>query len=310
MGIKTDIEWTDSTWSPIRARVRPDAVAIAVERGYTSLVKIADKMAGRIGQHCEHVSPGCENCYAGANNHRCLPNNGTGLPYDRRARDLVETFIDERVLLQPLGWGDIGGRRRRCFVENQSDLFGEWVTDDMLDRVFAVMALAGDVTFQVLTKRPARAPKYFSFLERAGMPLSNVWLGVSVENQVTADMRIPILLETPAAVRFISAEPLLGPINLETLPSASGIGRYLDALRNAGVDKGALIPSKLDLIICGGESGPGARPMDPKWARWLRDQCADAGVAFFMKQMGSAYGPRKGAKLPADLEIRQFPEAG
>jgi protein gp37 len=136
-----------------------------------------------------------------------------------------------------------------------------------------------------------------------------VWQGVSVENQKAADVRIPLLLQTPAAVRFISAEPLLGPVNLEELPSASGIGRHLDALSNAGVDKGALIPNKLDWCIIGGESGPGARPMNPDWARSLRDQCQAAKVAFFMKQMGSAYGPKKGHEPPADLDIKQFPEA-
>ena len=206
MGSKTGIEWTDSTWSPIRVRVRQDAAQIAREKGYTSLVQIAEKMAGRVGQHCEHVSPGCEHCYAEANNHRCLPSNGTGLPYDRRSRDLVETFVDEKVLLQPLKWkpvyikdekielecakcGMVGStgdfypkgnarcprcnsaghyralfptRPRRIFVENQSDLFGEWVTDEMLDKVFAVMALCPQHIFQVLTKRPARMLEYLT----------------------------------------------------------------------------------------------------------------------------------------------------
>src|SRR5208283_1635768 len=129
MATKTDIEWTDSTWSPIRVRVRPDAAAIAQAKGYLSLIQIAEKMAGHVGQHCEHVSPGCEHCYAETNNHRCLPANGTGLPYDRRSRHLIEAFIDEKVLLQPLRWGAlrtkspglICERPRRIFVENQSD---------------------------------------------------------------------------------------------------------------------------------------------------------------------------------------------
>jgi protein gp37 len=318
MAIKTEISWTDSTWSPIRVRVKPDAGAIAKASGYASLIEIGTRMAGRVGQHCEHVSPGCENCYAGANNHRCLPENGTGLPYDRRSRDLVEAFVDERVLLEPLKWKPLWDcrtdrhcnkiefqRPRRIFVENQSDLFGEWVTDDQIDQVFAVMALCPQHTFQVLTKRPERMLRYFE----KDYPLPNVWQGVSVENQKAADVRIPLLLQTPAAVRFISAEPLLGPVNLEELPSASGIGRHLDALSNAGVDKGALIPNKLDWCIIGGESGPGARPMNPDWARSLRDQCQAAKVAFFMKQMGSAYGPKKGHEPPADLDIKQFPEA-
>lgn len=102
---------------------------------------------------------------------------------------------------------------------------------------------------------------------------------VSAEDQATADERIPLLLETPAALRFLSAEPLLGPLNL---------------------------PGKLDWVICGGESGRGARPMNPAWTRSLRDECAAAGVPFFMKQMGSVYGAHKGRELPDDLKIKQF----
>lgn len=330
MSKTTGIEWTDSTWSPIRVRVRPNAAAIAASKDYGSLVTIAAKMAGRVGQHCEHVSPGCENCYAGANNHRCLPGNGTGLPYDRRARDLVEAFVDERVLIEPLKWKplmvpvgpggtvqEIAPRPRLIFVENQSDLFGEWVTDDQIDQIFAVMALCPQHTFQVLTKRPERMLKYMSGIEEAQgtwwrgalwegtaqkiyaglhpseadsvsewlavhLPLKNVWLGVSDEGNQHA--RIDLLRRTPAANRFVSAEPLIfdpGTTNL----------------RNVG------------WVICGGESGPGARPMNPEWARSLRDQCQAAGVAYFMKQMGSTYGPKKGHEPPADLDIKQFPEA-
>jgi protein gp37 len=377
MGTRTGIEWTDSTWSPMRARVKPDAVAIAVEKGYTSLVAIADKMAGRTGQHCEHVSPGCERCYAETNNHRCLPANGTGLPYDRRSRDLVEAFVDENALMQPFHWRPVlqndgtylrgseqarrmaqlpAHRPRRIFVENQSDLFGEWVTDQMLDRVFAVMALCQWHIFQVLTKRPARLQSYCSddaalgrILRAAdglakilkgravmkawevddgmgGRHLPNVWLGVSVENQAAADERIPLLLRTPAAVRFISAEPLLGPIALPHLvslacmvtselpiPPALSVpaGQHIafsnphGALAVAaqgggllGIKPGEFVDqgTGLDWVICGGESGPGARVMHPAWARSLRDQCVDPGVPFFFKQWG-AWRPAKDGRL-------------
>ncbi|MFP5277006.1 MAG: phage Gp37/Gp68 family protein [Acidobacteriota bacterium] len=326
MGAKTGIEWTDSTWSPIRVRVRADAGAIARAKGYTSLIQIAEKMAGRVGQHCEHVSPGCAHCYAGTNNHRCLPGNGTGLPYDRRSRDLVAAFVDEKVLLAPLKWGAVqahseacelawetlGGLRerrpkcgcssrpRRIFVQNQSDLFGEWVSDELLDQVFAAMALCPQHIFQVLTKRPARMLAYFTgdratlyerwlrcsgtidpqcrtagsqLLERLSertRPLENIWLGVSVENQAAADVRIPLLLQTPTAVRFLSCEPLLGPV--EFRPSWVNPTRQND--------------NPLGWVIAGGESGPGARPMHPDWARSLRDQCQTAGVPFFFKQHG------------------------
>jgi len=301
----TKIEWTDETWSPVRVRVRKVAAAVALVKGYASLVQIAEKMAGRVGQHCEHVSAGCEHCYAQTNNHRCLPANGTGLPYDRRSRDLVEAFVDEKALLQPLGWK----MPRKIFIENQSDIFGEWVTDEMRDRIFAVMALCPQHTFQVLTKRAERMLKYLSgerwhrnvqasiyseihdrghkwdqklldvVNKRANQsahnldfykPLSNVWLGVSVENQAAADERVPLLLDTPAAKRFVSCEPLLGPIDLSAMEIA------LDYEEEVW----------LDWVICGGESGAGARPMHPDWARGLRDACVSAYVPFFFKQWG------------------------
>jgi protein gp37 len=380
---KTGIEWTDSTWSPVRVRVREDAGRIAREKGYSSLVQIAEKMAGRAGQHCEHVSPGCAHCYAETHNHRCLPDNGTGLPYDRRARDLVEAFVEEKALLQPLKWkavvehtaecearpavirkGSITAkgikkasfvRRRRIFVQNQTDLFGEWITDEMRDRVFAVMALCPQHDFQVLTKRPERMLAYLTNLYsvrevsrlavRAGTmaafgpqtpewlrnyacqpgfdharvipPLPNVWNLTSIENQETADLRVPIILQVPSAVRGISAEPLLGPVMLprkvHLARSVRGdfpVGHDLIAMSGYHValsnPHGALaIPMQdgkllgikpqefedcglgLDWVICGGESGAGARPMDVQWARELAAQCHAADVPFFMKQLGA-----------------------
>jgi protein gp37 len=327
MGTKTGIEWTDSTWSPIRFRVKVDAAAIARAKGYTSLVTIAEKMAGHVGTHCEHVSPGCEHCYAESNNHRCLPGNGTGLPYDRRSRDLVEPIIDEKVLLQPLKWGDKRWydaddgdltkiEPRKIFVENQSDLFGEWVTDEMLDRVFAVMALCPQHIFQVLTKRPERMLEYFTaykqltvreaFIGRhfssiapqkgpvyewSGMPMPHVWLGVSVDSQPSADKFIPPLLQTPAVVRYISAEPLLGEVSLRRIRMPEPLFGWHDVdvltgnLYRHARQVGFGSP-KLDWVICGGESGAKARPMHPDWARSLRDDCVSAGVPFFFKQWG------------------------
>jgi protein gp37 len=264
MSDNTTIEWTDATWNPIRYRVKDDAGAIAERHGWTSLVQIGREMAGRVGQHCEHVSPGCVNCYSGTLQARRLPVNGTGLPFDRRSRDFVEPFLDRKVLLQPLRWK----RGRRIFVINQSDLFGEWVPVEMIDLVFAVMALAGWHTFQVLTKRSKRLCTYLSDEDltqriEAFCPLPNVWLGVSVEDEQRADERIPDLLATPAAKRFLSVEPMLGPV---------------------GAWPG------IDWVICGGESGRGARPMHPDWARSLRDQCVAADIPFFFKQWGE-WGP-------------------
>lgn len=281
MGSKTDIEWTDATWSPIRARVKEDAAAIAKAKGYTTLVQVAEKMAGRVGPHCEHASHGCDNCYAETNNHRCLPVNGTGLPFDRRSRDLVEVFVDEKILMQPLRWKT----PKRIFVENQSDLFGEWVGHLLIGRAFGLMAEAYWHTFQVLTKRAARLLEYSRAVmhyprgDRSQRPVPgwppNVWLGVSVEDQKTADERIPLLLRTPAAKRFVSYEPALGPVDFG--PYLSDLDGELDCQMFSGID----------WVIAGGESGPGARPAHPDWFRSVRDQCQAAGVSFFFKQHGN-----------------------
>jgi protein gp37 len=309
----TSIQWTDKTWSPIRSRVRTDAAAIARRLKYSSLIEIGEKMAGRVGPHCEVVSDGCKNCYSRVNNARCLPANGTGLPFDRRSRELVETFVDEHILRNPLDWK----KPLKVFVENQSDLFGEWVTDEQIDHVFAVMALCPQHTFQVLTKRPERMLRWFHHarVESPGIrervwsvaqmmpgydpehpkfirtganafatwPLPNVWLGVSVEDQETADARIPLLLQTPAAKRFVSYEPALGPVDFSKWALATA-SRYFLAecrrchsirsseffhvdgsedsdiyCRDCPVATGDPIDG-LDRIIVGGESGPGARP--------------------------------------------------
>jgi protein gp37 len=168
-----------------------------------------------------------------------------------------------------------------------SDLFHDAVPDAFIAHVWAVMAAAEQHTFQVLTKRHGRMRSLLRTvdfwrtvsyrLEDMGLdgvdsidPPSNVWLGVSVENQQWADIRIPALLDTPAAVRFLSCEPLLGPVDLDTQPWRP-IGRDLP---------------RIDWVIVGGESGREARPMHSDWARSLRDQCTAAGVAFHFKQFG------------------------
>ena len=187
MAAKTPIEWTSrvnpdgtvtpgATWTPIRARVREDAGAIARSKGYASLVQIAEKMAGRVGPHCEKVSPACENCYSESNNLRCLPANGTGLPFDRRSRDLVESFLDPKILMEPMQWRT----SRNIFVCSQTDLFAEWHSRDFILTVFAVMALCRHHTFLVLTKRPAAALALLAdeaTLCAIGDWLSDVWTG-------------------------------------------------------------------------------------------------------------------------------------
>jgi protein gp37 len=252
MADKSRIEWTDATWNPIRG--------------------------------CSRVSDGCRNCYAETVANRfCKP----GSPYEGVVRIGADgkgtgqwngeiKFVEER-LLDPLKWK----HPRRIFVNSMSDLFHEKVTDEMLTRIFAVMALCPRHTFQVLTKRPERMKAYITldweprrYIEgEEPWSLPNVWLGVSVEDQKTANARIPLLLQTPAAKRFLSAEPLLGEIDLAAVPRVDV----------SHVPVGAQL---LHWVICGGESGPGARPMHPDWARSLRNQCAAAKVPFFFKQWG------------------------
>jgi len=222
------------------------------------------------------------------------------------------------------------------------------VPDDYIDQVFAVMALASQHTFQVLTKRAARLPEYFrdrdpgaiaywmgriakaqdcivtgarrlyDITQGGEWPLPNVWLGVSVENQHFADARIPLLLQTPAAIRFISAEPLLEAIDL----TPHLVGATLAAPGPTGFRPGP----RLDWVIVGGESGRGARAFDLEWGRSLVAQCQEARVPVFVKQLGAhafegelenggcgpLYGLRdtKGADLeewPVDLRVREFP---
>jgi len=265
------IEWTDETWNPI------------------------------VG--CSLVSPGCMNCYAmtQANRIRRLQNDPPSSPYFGTTKivsgNLVWTgkvaLAPDRTLLKPL-------RRRKptvYFVNSMGDLFHEDVPDAWIDRVFAVMALAPQHTFIVLTKRAKRmrwyvAGEWTGFRIRNAMqaikpqqiiemdwPLPNLVLGVSGERQQEADERIPDLLATPAAKRIVSAEPLLGPIDFGPL-----VREAVFSGKIAGVGGDGTKP--IAGIIVGGESGPAARPMHPDWPRAIRDQCEAAGVPFFFKQWG------------------------
>jgi protein gp37 len=326
----TSIEWTDKTWNPVRG--------------------------------CSLVSPGCTNCYAMKQAHRF---SAPGRPYagltvltehhGPRWSGVVRTVPE--MLAEPLRW------RKPCriFVNSMSDLFHESVPDEYISAVFAVMAACPQHTFQILTKRAERMAAWFTNRSRAPIddltsaayavfskthpgggateratcpargawtwPLPNVWIGVSVEDQQRADERIPCLLRIPAAVRFLSCEPLLGPLDLKLHPMREGAGpRPFKA-------------SGIDWVIIGGESGPGARPFDLAWGRSIVEQCKAAGVPVFMKQLGSQpvqeargefpgwHGPDappetwlellrlrdpKGgdmAEWPADLRVREMPRS-
>ncbi|ETW11092.1 Gp37Gp68 family protein [Roseivivax marinus] len=289
------IEWTERTWNPI---------------------------AG-----CSVVSPGCTNCYAMRQAHRLAANPSTphyaGTTEMSRGGPVWTGKIGvagESAFLAPL-WRQ---KPQTYFVNSMSDLFHSDVPDEVIDLVFAVMALCPQHTFQILTKRADRMRQYFEdapftrwldiirfrWRDRtvaelaASGALPNVWLGISAEDQRRADERVPELLATPAAVRFVSAEPLLGPVDLESAwhgesavdaecwGDCAWCEKGFPALHNcqrgrqseADWLKGS---SGIDWVIVGGESGPGARPMHPDWVRSLRDQCHEAGTAFFFKQWGA-----------------------
>ena len=320
MSDNTSISWTDASWNPVTG--------------------------------CSRVSSGCANCYAETLSTRF---GWTSKPWS--AQNAAENVrLHPERLDQPLRWK----RPRKIFVNSMSDLFHEQVPFSFVAAVFGVMVAAPHHRFQVLTKRPARMLEFFQYLDaltkqitnvfprdskewRRGhliraaahnrgvnprflnehWPLTNVWLGVSVENQRAADERIPLLLQAPAAVKFVSLEPLLGPVNLDlprcethdrehvafnpdiadeccTECAANGwsgeltSGMWLDPL-NDGVS----------WVIVGGESGPNHRPMDLDWARSIRDQCREAGVAFYFKQES---GLRPGTNATLDgVEWHQFP---
>lgn len=291
MADKSKIEWTDATWNPIRG--------------------------------CSRVSEGCRNCYAEKVAARF---SGEGQPYAglaRRTSDggrwTSEVSFIEKHLEDPLRWK----KPRRIFVNSMSDLFHDGVSNEQIAAVFGVMLGASWHTFQILTKRPQRMLEWFKWIdsdenyypleliENAALKyvdgchlgadtgrwsLPNVWLGVSVENQQTADERIPLLLQTPAAVRWLSCEPLLNKLVLpfdliETTPD-DGKPFYLhDKSCPSYCDFacGSEIKGGIDWVVVGGESGAGARPMHPAWVRSLRDQCVSANVPFFFKQWGE-YG--------------------
>lgn len=297
MANTTKIEWTDSTWNPITG--------------------------------CTLVDAGCNNCYAATLAATRLKHHPSRAGLARQnaagiAKFTGEVRLNEQWLDQPLRWR----KPRMIFVCAHGDLFHPNVPDEWIDRVFAVMALCHQHTFQVLTKRPERALEYLSaqrsinevgerirltalhgrndwrgfssvgeaFSAHTGLemhnpwwPLPNVWLGTSVSDQQSANERIPHLLKTPAAVRFLSAEPLLGPVGLSDVCTGHHFENYLAGTRwhdGPGLSTHEYGLPKLDWVIVGGESGRNARPMHPDWARSLRDQCAEAGVPFFFKQWG------------------------
>lgn len=283
MAETSTIEWTDATWNPITG--------------------------------CTLVDDGCRNCYAAElaagrlkahpSRHGLAVRNAQGV-----AKFTGQLRWNNQWADQPLRWR----KPRMIFVCAHGDLFHEDVPTVWIDRVFSVMVLAPRHTFQVLTKRPDRAARYFARDDDGFMaaeariehrakqiardrktpvpigktllgtaPWPHIWLGTSASDQASAEARVPALLGTPAATHFVSAEPLLGPVDLASMCDD---GAY-DALIGFDAKGSGHIFKGLDWVICGGESGRRARPMHPDWARSLRDQCAAAQVPFFFKQWGT-----------------------
>jgi protein gp37 len=250
MANTTGIEWTQVTWNPITG--------------------------------CDRVSEGCDHCYALVLARRLKAMGNPRYQIDGVPKTSGPGFgltVHWDKFEEPLGWT----KPRLVFVNSMSDLFHPLVPVEAIERIFLVMEKAHAHTFQVLTKRPGRMASVLSRIRPE--PIPNVWLGTSVEDQRWAEVRLPALLRTPAAVRFVSCEPLLGPLDLD---------RWLDSL---------------DWVIVGGESGPRARPMDPEWVRTLRNQCIARGVSFFFKQWGGRT-PKAGGRMLDGRTWDEMPKSG
>ena len=290
MGNKTGIQWTDATWNPLRG--------------------------------CSRVSKGCENCYAETVAHRF---SGPGEPYHgliaigkKGPRWNGNIMLVPDKLADPIRWS----KPRMVFVNSMSDLFHHGVSNEYIAAVFGVMAAATKHTFQVLTKRPERAKDWFAWVSMQSpspaeycaaeakkltgrkeldkidnaWPLDNVWLGVSCEDQSTADKRIPVLLSTPSKIRWASYEPALGPTD------------FTPWVNN------------LDWIVVGGESGNGSRPFDWVWAEDVVNCTSGSSTKVFVKQLGSKpvltglgvtkLKSKKGgdpSEWPQSIQVRDYP---
>lgn len=337
----TSIEWTrnaDGTegesWNPIRARRKSD---------------------GKRGWFCQRISPGCTHCYAAAMNRW----RGNGVDYAVPALDEVELYLDEDALLQPLRWK----KPRSIFVCSMTDLFADFVPDEWIEQIYAVMALAYQHTFMVLTKRPERRQCWYRQIETGSganegwrsamvegqaqsiytklhpdedpdhigmwlavqLPLPNVREGTSICTQGEAEDLIPVTLKTPAALHWLSMEPLLERVEISgwlmpsfhvntrgcTKPLDMKTGELLMKMGRAAYKQhgGALI----DWVVVGGESGRGARRCDEEWIHSIVQQCRAAGTPCFVKQLGShhpAPGDSKGGDWlwwPEYLRVREMP---
>lgn len=329
MGDTTGIAWTDATWNPVTGctKVSPGCLNCYIDRSPPFRIE------GR-GFHCPrcggtgYVEDADGNRFAPTKDKRLIPGARCTLCDGKGQRGIGDT-TGVRLHHDRLDWPlrKRSWRGKRVFVCSLADLFHKSVPDDFIACVWAVMALTPEVTYQVLTKRPARMRallRDFRFWEDVrshitetfdrtwearGLvcnPLPNVHIGVTVEDQDHAAQRIPILLDTPAALRWLSVEPLLGPVDL---------GPWLSVEGDCGSSDDACPRPAISWVVVGGESGPGARAMRDEWARDVVRQCLSAGVPVFVKQMGTVWAREHGLRgkadelddLPEDLRVREFP---
>lgn len=275
MSDNSKIEWTDATWNPLRAK---------------------NPATGKPGHHCVKISPACAHCYAASMNKRL----GTGLDYS--ASSSAEMFFDREAMAKPLSYR----RPRKIFVGSMTDVFADFYPREWIAHLIGVAAYCRRHTFQFLTKRVERMRDLMrsltleECLNAAGLapdfhptwPPENAWFGATIEDHERCMERLDPLLQTPAAVRFISVEPLLGPLDL-ALRNWAHIGNRRDDCR-------------IDWVIVGGESGQQARPMHPEWVRLIRQDCELAGVPFFFKQWGEwmPFNSGEFSGIPAWMEDR------
>jgi len=276
------IQWTDLTKNPIK------------EKGG--------------GNYCVPISPGCKNCYASRLNSLGTRFGGNGRKFGVRPGGHPEVTLNVEMLKK---WARMR-KPKKIFVCSMTDLFGEWVPDEMIFEIFDAMADAPKQNFQILTKRPDHMNYIVHqwILSRGGYQLpANIWPGVSAEDQQRLDERLIWLLRTETQTRFLSLEPLLGPIELNSsatcsIMEADTSGYLLDAA------------DLIDWVIIGGESGPDARPMNLTWVTDILDQCREAGIPAFVKQLGSVWAKQNGAKhrkggdpgeWPPEFRVRMMP---
>ena len=268
--MSTKINWTDETWNPI------------------------------IG--CSKISPGCKNCYAEKMAYRLSKIKHTeyyGHVLHGKNWNGLTSYHFKEGLKKPLKWK----KPRMIFVCSMSDIFHENVSFWWIDEVFEIIEKCPQHTFQILTKRPEIMQRYFSRNQCKIIP-DNVWLGVTAENQEQANKRIPVLLQIPAKIHFVSVEPMLSEIDLFNVDNE--INQKMSEIEPKEMFFSA---DYIDWVICGGESGHNARLMSSEWARSLKDQCKEANVPFFFKQgsQNNWKNYKDFDSFPEDLKIREFP---